>query len=123
MIRVFTHFGVSCPCSAPLNVVAQRQAHANTVLRGIIRTVCRQENDPRISAAQLAAALDMEPLFRKISISLDNALLYPNRHQVPEELRSTAEEKAKTATPRLQAVWPDFKLFQDLAFELEPLCC
>ena len=115
MVRILKHFGTSYPCSAPLHLVAHKQAHASTVLRGICE-IRHCVTEPCPSAAQRAAARELHAqLLSKIPRSLEYALVLPRRVQIPVELRSTAEEKAKTATPRLQEAIVDFKTFQQWA--------
>lgn len=109
MVRVLKHFGMSCPCSAPLHLVAHKQSHASTVLSGIYSS-CHQH--PDLSAAQAAVSQELRAqLLSQIPHPLQLAVLCPYRCHMPEELRSIAQEKAKIAIPRLQQAFVDFELF------------
>ena len=115
MVRVLKHFGLSRPCSAPLQLVAHRQAHTQMVLRGIFRAHMLDGEDPRIFVAQGHELY--QQLLLGVPSALDLALKYPLSFHFSAELQGVAEGKASAAIPRLRAEFGDLQLLQQLGTE------
>lgn len=126
MVKLLLRFNLTCPCSAPLLVVAHSRAHTRMLLHGISRMGCRAGEwmlgpQPEISEAHASVC---QPLYQELygasSLMLRiavSSLAYGAMQPSPmyRDMQQGINEKAEAATPHLRAGFQDFYLFQHLA--------
>ena len=131
MVRLLERFGLSHPCSTPMQIVAHTSLHTFVVLAGVGNIMSRFVDSgwkhPKINADQGAVCQKLcvqyiDPLapliawssthpkwnsYSKCSLSRDL--------DMPAELCGIASAHSKAAIPELQAAFGSFKHFLQLA--------
>ena len=113
MIRILARFGLSHPCSAPLDVVAHSNMHAMLLLSGIRRVSrrARQEwENQALTSAEVSVCQQLYVQHVK-AISKEMVKAMSSRHSM--------ETIAHVAAPQLAAVFHSFGDFEVLSEEYE----
>ena len=122
MVRLLARFGLSHPCSAPMQIVAHTNMHTFVVLAGLRRITSRYGNGhwkvPEITADQNAlceklCAQYVDPLapYNSWSGRSHSVWGYQEDLRMPAKLRGTASGFAKASVPELRAAFGSFKHF------------
>ena len=132
MIRALRCFGISQPCSAPLQVVAYTHTHALSVLLAVCRMGCGPGRDEVCSQAQKRlhaelvspAGSSAEEITKWLSLAdvrcqlshMMFRLLHSQPHYAfSAALQSYAQVQAKLAVRRVQTRFTSFRQLQQLA--------
>ena len=121
MIRILARFGLSHPCSAPLDVVAHSNMHAMLLLSGIRRVSRRARHEWENQALTPAEVSVCQQLYLQhvISKEMVKAMSSTNYGMVSADLRHSMETIAHVAAPQLAAVFHSFGDFEVLSEEYE----
>ena len=124
MVRLLARFGLSHPCSTPMQVVAHTDMHTFVVLAGLCSITARcpgMRKEPEITAEQDAVC---QKLYDQLVAALGPQSYLGSKHsiwgvskdlRVPAELHGTANAHAQAAVPELRAAFGSFKHFLQLA--------
>ena len=119
MVRLLRCFGLSQPCSAPLQIVAHTQFHAIRILaaihyhgsdkRSISSTIQAQVCSKLRQELSSQASEDVQTRLREIFYAFHSTTFSCNwntpKEGVPSQLHAAAQLHAEAASHRLQAVF------------------
>ena len=108
MVRLLKHFGLTHPCSAPLQIVAQHQCHASGILRCV--------NKLAYTTGHSVCNSVYTDMVTRLAGLNSHVQLGDTSSPLPLETRHFANSLVSRALPQLQALYGPLAAFQQLAF-------
>ena len=115
VIRILHHFGLSRPCSIPVQIVAHRQQHGCLILTGVLKLTELSLDSTFTPPRERAFYQLCQQVATVMNDHLRWALLHTVRFSCCGWAKSSMQEQARMVIPRLHADFEDFGLFHRLA--------